>query len=1055
MNALIKWFIDNPIAANLLMIAMLIGGYAGYGSVKKETFPSVEGNVITVSMAYPGAASSEVEQQIVVRIEEAISDLPGIFQITSESRQGLGVVTIEVTEGFDVRELLNDVKGRVDAINTFPTSAERPVIRQQVQRQFLMWMAMYGDADPHVLKDLAYQIRDEMSLLEGVSEVLITGLKDDELSIEISEENLRRYNLSFDEVAEAIRQSSVNVPAGTVKSTNGDIQIQTRAQAFNRDDFARIVVRSDRDGGRLLLGDIAEINDGFSEQYVDFTMNGKPGVNMEVKMSDDPLLFEGTKNAREYVENFRKHLPEGLELKINFESKSIFDSRFNLLKDNALGGLLLVFAVLMLFLRPLLAFWVVAGIATAFAGAMWLLPYFHVSINMLSMFAFLMVLGIVVDDAIIVGESIYRHQQRGETGRDAARAGSLSVLKPVFLAVVSTVIFFLPMMDVPSTVLVYTRSIFYVVMLCLVFSLVESLLVLPSHLSHMKPERPSRFHFLRSLEEIRGRVSHAMETFVETRYIPALKVALTRKGSTFLAFFFIFAVAVTLTKTGWISTSFFPNVPQPFVIVNATMPEGSSYENTRQVARYIRDQADALAEDPQLLEKNDGRPFIREINRSLSGTSMTLFIGFTPDEERDVSSAEIVRRFRELVGPLPEVQSFSLNASQGGGGPEITLNMSMLDNSRGTQQAAVDEVTRALAAYPGVFNVRSNLDSERTEVEVELKPQAEALGITVAEVARQVRQGFYGEEIQRIPRAKEDVRVMLRYPAEERRTLDTLGRIRIRTADGRELPIEAVADVKLVPGPSTIRRVDRTRNITITAEVTEDSDASAIVNGMLDRNLAQWRLAYPGFKLSPDDGLRTQARFGDNFTANFLKVFLLVTALFAVAFRSLFQPFLIMLAVPFGFVGAVLGHLLWGVNFSIFSSFGLLACSGVVVNDNLVLISRINQLIERGNETFDAIVQAGVDRFRPIVLTSITTFVGLLPILFERSLQAQFLKPMVIALSFGVLFSSVVTLFLVPCSYYGGFRTKRRLAALLERRLGGVFARKPAQSDPREQTAAE
>lgn len=1036
MRALVQWFVANPIAANLLMIAMLVGGYFGAGAVEKETFPAYKGNVINITMAYPGAGPSEVEQQIVVRIEEAIAGLPGIFQISSESQESVGVVTVQVAEDYDVRVLLNDIKGRVDAINTFPTTAERPIINQLVQRPFLMYVAVYGDATLRELKNMALQIRDEMSLLEGVSEVVVAGLKNDEVSIEISEENLRRYNLTFDEVARAVRASSINLPAGTIKSKDGNFQVQTRAQAFDESDFASIVIRSARDGQLLKLGDVAEISDGFSEQDVDFTMNGKPGINLEVKISDDPLLFEGTANARAYVENFQQYLPDGVQMKINFESLSIFESRFNLLKDNALSGLILVYLILMLFLRPLLAFWVVVGIATTFAGALWLLPYLDVSINMLSMFAFLMVLGIVVDDAIIVGESVYRHQQRGERGALAAFSGTKTVLFPVLLAVLSTILFFLPMVDVPSDVLIFTRSIFWVVFLCLVFSLLESLLILPAHLSHMKPEKPSQQFILRKLERVRHGFSAALENFAKQRFQPALEQMLKHKGSTFLGFFFIFAVTVTIVLTGWVNTTFFPNVPQPMVMVNVGFAPGTPFQRTQAVAQHIREQADALSMDEELLQKNQGQPFVREINRSLNGNHATVFVGLTPDEERYVSSAEVADKLRKMVGPLPEAQSYSLSAAMSGGGPDITLNMNLLSNRQDIQQAAVNDVTQALASYPGVFNVRSNLDSERVEVSVALKPYAETLGITTADVARQVRQSFYGEEIQRIPRAKEDVRVMLRYPAEQRQTLDTLDSMRIRTSDGREVPIDAVAEVQLVPGASTIRRVDRKRNIAITAEVESGHDANKIVNELLATYLPEWKKTHLGFSLSTDGNLRSQAQFGDNFASNFVKVFLLVMALFAIAFRSLFQPLLVMLAVPFGFVGAVFGHLIVGVDFSLFSGFGFLACAGVVVNDNLVLLERINTLRARGEAVWDAVVQAGLDRFRPIILTSLTTFVGLLPILFERSLQAKFLIPMVVSLSFGVLFSTVVTLFLVPCSYYGGVRLQGRIARLLKRTEG-------------------
>ncbi|UTF60485.1 efflux RND transporter permease subunit [Gilvimarinus sp. DA14] len=1025
MNAIVKWFVDNPIAANLLMLAMLLGGIVSFSAVEKEAFPRYEGNMINIAMPYPGAAPAEVEQQIVVRIEEAIADLPGIYQITSESREGIGRVAVQVIEGHDLRALLNDIKGRVDAINTFPPSAERPVVNQLVFRETLMWVALFGDADRRQLKDWAYQIRDEMSLLEGVSEVQINGVKRDELSIEISEQTMRRYNLNFAELSQAIRGGSVNLPAGVIRSKDGDVQIQTRAQAFTANDFARIVVRSGRDGSRLLLGDIADIEDGFSEENVEFFMNGKPGVNLEVKMSDDPLLIEGTKNARAYVEAFNEKLPAGVELKINFEAKDLYDSRFNLLADNAISGLLLVFLILMLFLRPLLAFWVVAGIATTFAGSIWLLPYLDVSINMLSMFAFLMVLGIVVDDAIIVGESVYRHQQRGERGKLAAITGTRTVLLPVLLAVSSTIIFFIPMIDVPSDIVVFTRSIFWVVFLCLSFSLVESLLILPSHLSHMRPESPSRFKPLRWLGQLRHKFSSGMESFAQTRYQPALRGMLARRGSTFLGFFFAFAITLAIVISGWVTMSFFPQVPNPMVHVRVSFSEGAPFSQTQKVAQFIRDRVDELASDEQLLAQNNDQPFIREVNRTLNATEATIFVGLTPDEERKLSVQQVADALQEYIGPLPEAKSYSLSATMAGGGPDITLNMSMLENRRDIQQSAIADVSSALSRYPGVFNVRNNLDTERTEVEVALKPYAEALGITLGDVANQVRQGFYGVEIQRIPRSKEDVRVMLRYAAEQRRTLDTLDQIRIRTDDGRELPISAVADITLVPGTSTIRRVDRKRNVTITAEVEEGTDAAAITRELLDSNLDAWQQSYLGFNLSLDGALRSQAQFGDNFGTNFIKVFVVVLALFAIAFRSFFQPLLVMLAVPFGFVGAVLGHLIMGVDFSLFSGFGFLACSGVVVNDNLVLLERINTLRARGESTVNAVLSAGVDRFRPIVLTSITTFIGLLPILFERSQQAQFLQPMVISLSFGVLFSSVVTLFLVPCAYFSGDRLRQ------------------------------
>ncbi len=1033
MRKLVQWFVDNPIAANLLMVCMLVGGVFSARSIEKEVFPSNTESYVFVDAYYPGAAPSEVEQQIVVRIEEAVADLVGVFRVTSKSSQAHGRVTIEVIDGYDVKAMLNDVKARVDSINTFPQSMERPIVSQNINRVPLTFFSLYGEADPKVMKAIAYQIRDEMSVLEGVSQVNIMGQKSDELGIEISEQTLRAYQLSFDEVAAAIRNASINLPAGTIRSNQGDIQVQTRAQAFDAEDFARVVVRSYDDGSQLLLGDIAEIKDEFAEQNLEFFYNGERGLDFEVLISDEPDLFAGTRNARAYIENLAETLPEGMNVYIDWEMKNLYDSRFQLLTSNALSGLVLVFLVLMLFLRPALAMWVVAGIATAFAGALWALPYADISLNMLSLFAFILVLGIVVDDAIIVGESIYTHQQNGMKGNAASTIGANMVLKPVFLAVASTVIFFLPMVTVPPDVAPYSLSIFYVVLFSLAFSLIESLLILPSHLSHLKPEKVSRFAALRGLKRLRERFSGGLQHVASRWYLPALHLLLKRKVSTFLGFSMAFFLALAVMTGGWIKSSFNPDVPQSFIIANVSYPEGAPFSKTQETAHYIADLANTMRTDEQLLEQNRHEPFLTEIKTTANGSTATVFMGLVPSENRKVSVETVTNRLRELIGPMPEAQRYSLAFTFDGETYDIELNMNILANDRDSQQAAVDEVTRVLSAYPGVINVRSDLETERVEVELNIKPYAETLGITLGDIARQVRQSFYGEEIQRIPRAKEDVRVMLRYPASERSKLDTLSNMWVRAQDGTEIPLEAVADVQLVPGFTTIRRADRKRNITLTANVEEGYDANAIIDEMLTDFLPQWKRDMVGFNVSKEGNLRSQTSFRDNLGKDFVRSVVIILVILAIAFRSLFQPLLVILAVPFGFMGAVFGHLVMDTTMSIMSFFGFLACAGVVVNDNLVLLDRINQIRHRGETAFNAVVQAGADRFRPIVLTSITTFVGLLPILFERSEQAQFLKPTVVALAFGVLLASTVTLFLVPACYLIGHSAGERFARLKAR----------------------
>ncbi|MFT7289148.1 MAG: multidrug efflux pump subunit AcrB [Halieaceae bacterium] len=1038
MRSIVRWFVDNPVAANILMVALLLGGWTGADALKKEVFPTSDVNLINVSMSYPGAAPTEVEQQIVIRIEEAVAGLPGIFQITSESREGNGRVRIEVIDGYDVGEVLGDVKARVDAINTFPSSSERPIVNQLKFRNTLGYFSISGDADMATLKDVGYRLRDELPLLEGVSEVVITGVLIDELAIEVSERNLKQYRLSFSDIAAAIRGSSINIPAGTIKSKQGDVQIQTRAQAYTGEDFANIVVRSFSDGSQLLLGDIATIKDGFAEQNYEFIINGKNGLNFEMKLSDDPDLFGGTRNARAYLEAFEQTLPDGLTMLIAYENKSDFDERWRLLKDNVLSGLTLVFIILMLFLRPLLAFWVVGGIATAFLGATWILPYFDVSLNMLSMFAFLMVLGIVVDDAIIVGESIYSQQQQGMDPRLASTEGTFMVLKPVVLAVFSTIIFFAPMVDVPTEVKPYTISIFYVVMFCLLFSLVECLLILPSHLSHMKPEKSSRFAALQLLESVRHKLSGGMMNFARNSYQPFLKKLLQRPASTFLAFLMLFLVSISVYTTGWVGGARSPTIPQPFVTVSVSFPEGSPYQYSTDLATHIATQAHALKTDEGLLAQNNGKPFIREINTTTNGNSADMFVGLTPTDTRKLGVQAVSARLRELIGPIPEAQSYSLGNSFGGNRPEIALNLRLSSNLPVVQENAVSEIRKVLGAYEGVVNTRSDLDTGRLEIELGLKPYAQTLGINMSDVAQQVRQAFFGEEVQRIPRSKEDVKVMLRYSEGERRSMDTLDDMRIRTPGLDEIPLASVADIDLVVGASTIRRADRFRNITITADVLEGYEPSEIVEDMLATYSEQWQQTYPGFNLSTDGNLRAQEQFGDNFRQNFILALAVAFAFFAIAFKSIFQPFLVLLAVPFGFMGAIIGHLIFGHQLSIFSFFGFLACAGVVVNDNLVLLDRINHLRDAGLSALEAVSQAGVDRFRPIVLTSLTTFVGLMPILFERSTQAQFLIPMVLSLSFGILLSSAVTLLMVPCTYLGGHNLGIGITTVVKSLLGRV-----------------
>jgi len=1031
MNRLIQWFVENPIAANLLMAVIALGGLSNLASLNKEVFPGAEVGMVRVEMAYPGAGPKEVEEQIVKRVEEAIADLDGIEQITSTARQSMGIISVESVNDYDMQRLLNNVKARIDAISTFPVDAERATVTEVLWQSEIMSIAIYGHAGEAVLKRTGEQVRDEMALLPGISTVELKATRPDEMSIEVSEQALQRYNLSFEQVANTVRQSSLNLPAGTIRTTSGDIQLQTRGQAYSAEDFRLVVIDSREDGAQRLLGDIATITDGFAEQDIVARFNGQPAVFLEVLSSEQPDVLESAAIIQQYIADNEHLLPDGVHMTVWSDWSYLFEGRMNLLLKNSISGLCLVFLVLMLFLRPALAAWVSVGIAVSFLGTLWLLPYFGVSLNMISMFAFLLVLGIVVDDAIIVGESIYTSQQHGIQGNAAAASGAKMVAKPVLFAVISTMLFFAPLLVTPGAMGDMSYAIPVVVILSLFFSLIESLLILPAHLAHLKPEKPSKgsglFH---RLAVMRTRLAEGLEHFANRHYAPRLKVLLKQNGSTLAGFTVAVALSVAVYNGGWLVRTFMPIVPSDFIQATITMPEGSSAQLMGATLKQVEEAVSALKQDKTL---NGGKDIIRDLQSWSYGNTVEVSLSLADGKNRNLSADDITEHWRDLIGPIPSAEEIKLNYTINDISEDIRLRLSVGNDDAAALQGAADAVINQLSRYPGVYDIRNSLTAERTEIELDLKPHAETLDLSLQDIARQVRQGFYGEEVQRIPRGREDVKVMVRYSEAERTQIEHLSDMRIRTNDGREIPLEAVADITFVPGYTKIERVDRKRAIIISAEVEEGvSDSASLLADLRQRNTAAWKQAFPGFDLVVDGDMRDEAEFLASALRHFALVMLIVYGLMAVAFRSYWQPFLVLTAIPFGFMGAVIGHLIMGREVSMMSMLGFFACAGVVVNDNLVLLDRINQLRKQGLEVFDAVVQAGRDRFRPIVLTSLTTFIGLMPIMAETSTQALFLIPMVISLSFGVLFATAVTLILVPAMYLSGEQLRAALSKTKE-----------------------
>lgn len=1026
MSKLITWFVHNPIAANLLMVLILISGAMGASNIGKEVFPAIPVNYIDINMPYPGAGPREVEEQIVIRIEQAIYNLDGIKHITSEARQSRGKVTVEVATGHDMNKMLNDIKSRVDSVTTFPADAERPVVMEQILREEVIRVALFGDADESVLKEYGERIRDDLAALPEVDHAKLDGVRDAQIDIELSEVALRRYGISFNDVVNGISRSSLNLPAGTIRAATGDIQIQTRGQAYYEDDFNNISISSRADGAEIKIADVATVRDTFEERNAMVRFNGQPAVFLGISVGKEPDVMATTGAVKRYIAEEVDYLPAEIGIATWSDFSTMFSGRLELLSANAFGGLVLVFVVLMLFLRPLLAFWVALGIAIAYMGALWILPSMGLTLNMLSMFAFLLILGIIVDDAIVVGESIYRHQQEGYDRSAAAQLGAQAVSKPVILAVVSTMIVFLPMLFLPGIWPKMLWAIPAVTIVALSFSLIESLLILPSHLAHMKPEKEPKSKWGIKFYRLRQWFATGMMRFAKNIYQPLLIKALDWRYLTLVSFTLAFALSITLVGSGYVKQRFMPKVGSDIIQMKIVMPDGYSKADKLDIIERAEKAAAMLPDDPLIAPQTEDADLTKNQLSFMWGDYLRLILEISPEYSGWIDPHLLAERWQYHVGKLPEAKSFETEASLSRTNAD---RFSVLLSSTNIEQlqAATAYVKQQLRQVPGTSNIRDNVHSGRSDIDVSLRANADNLGIGLRDVARQVRQVFFGAEAQRIPRGRDDVRVMVRYPEDDRAQVDTLEDLRVRTANGTEIPFYSVARAEYVPGYSRINRRDRERSVRVTAQPEREAitinEIADIIYGDVAVEIAQ---KFPQVSLNKDAELADQEDFYSASLKYFTLALAVIYMLMAIEFKSYLKPLGVLSAVPFGIMGAIFGHLLMGLDFSVLSLLGVLAVSGVVVNDNLVLIDRITQLREEGYDVKDALIRGGHERFRPIILTSITTFIGLVPILLETSMHAQFLIPMVSSLAFGVLFATTVTLVFVPCLYLAGANIKAR-----------------------------
>lgn len=1013
-KGILAWFARNSVAANLLMCVLLIGGLFSSILINKEVFPSFELNLLNISVAYPGAAPQEIEEGINIKIEEAIQDINGIKKVTSVASEGVGSITVEVEDGYEVQTILDEAKLRLDAISTFPVNIEKPNISQIKPENNVIWVSVYGDMTLHDMKELAKSVRDDLTQLPAVTRAKVTGVRDYEIGIEVSENKLREYGLTFSQVALAVQNSSLDLPGGSIRAQDGDILLRTKGQAYTGDDFANIVVTTRADGSRVMLPQVATIKDDFEERLEYTRFNGKPAAIIEVTSIDDQNALDIADQVKQYVEQRRATLPANAQLDTWGDMTHYLQGRLDMMMSNMFYGALLVFIILAMFLDLKLAFWVMMGIPVCFLGTMLVMPLepFSMTINMLTLFAFILVLGIVVDDAIVIGESAYTEVERHGHSVENVIRGAQKVAMPATFGVLTTIAAFIPMLMVSGPMGIIWKSIGMVVILCLAFSLVESKFILPAHLAHMKfkkPGAPKGF-----FGHLKANFNDRVQYFIHHSYRNFLERCIKHRYNVVAAFIGVLILSIALVASGKVRWVFFPDIPSDFIQVELEMDEGSSEGNTLKVVQSIEE---ALYKMNEKMEKDNGYQVVKHsfINMS-SRTSAFIFAELTKGEDREVDGVTIAAAWREQLPELLSVKKLSFNASTNDAGGDISFRLTSSDLDE--LSAASKELKQKLASYEGVYDIADNFSSGSHEIRLKIRPEAEALGLTLSDLARQVRYGFYGYEAQRILRNKEEIKVMVRYPLEQRRTVGYLENMLIRTPTGTSVPFSTVAQIEKGESYASITRVDGKRAITITANANKNIvEPSKVVQEIQKDYLQQLQAKYPKIQTALDGGSLDEQNAMVGLMQGFFFALFTIYALMAVPLKSYSQPLIIMSVIPFGIIGALFGHLIQGLAMSVLSLCGIVALAGVVVNDSLILVDFVNRAREQGQSVRQAAVDSGCYRFRAIILTSLTTFVGLVPIILERSLQAQIVIPMATSLAFGILFSTLVTLILVPLLY--------------------------------------
>ncbi|MDA8597308.1 efflux RND transporter permease subunit [Porticoccaceae bacterium] len=1030
-KGLISWFSRNPVAANLVMVLVFFAGAISLATISKEMFPRSERNMISISVPYPGAAPVEVEKGVILPMESVLEGLQGIKKITSGADRDYGRIYLEIEASEDINDVLTQVENRIDSIVDLPDDMEKPTIKKLDSNIWAIGVVVYGELTKPERKALGDQVYDEVLALPEVKDLNLYGAGTYEISIEVKEDRLRELNLTLSEVANAVRVSSLDLPAGIIRSEAGNVLIRTEGKAYVGQDFENIVLRSQVDGTQLLLSDVAEVRDGFTDTIFLNHFDRETAITLAISSLEGQNVLTISEAIHRYVDKKRDTLPKGLSITTFNDLAYDLQGRLDMMSENLVLGGILVALVLGLFLNLKVAFWVILGIPVSFAGAFWLMPMGAVTVNVLSLFAFIMVLGIVVDDAIVIGESVFSEaksdfQQKRDAGEipdggyeasvETVVAGAQRVAIPSTIGVLTTMAAFFPIIFIGGSFGGITSAIGIVVILCLTFSLIESKLILPAHLVGLKFGQPANesVSFVRGIQ---SKVSQGLKYFIDNIYGVWLRRALRNRYITLAGFLGALIIALGAVGSGIARFEFFPMVPGDGVQAEIIMQDGASVESMLDTIAVVEDAIFAVDEKYRL--ENPGETGLVENVAFfvISDVTANFRVVLTRSEFRTLSATEIERLWRDEVGLLPDVRKQKYSSGQGPSGAKISLSLSGSDPEELT--LAGMDLQQELSTFPGVYDIYNSQGSGSKEVLINLKPYASQIGITLSDVARQVRQAFYGEEAQRIQRDSDTVKVMVRYPYDERRSILTLENMHIRAGNGEAVAIGEVAEISLGVGLTAIDRLDRKRTVTVTAEVEADKIQSGdVVKDVTTNFVPQLLERYPSVSFRLSGGTQEQNEYYGKMAVGFLAALFMIYGLLAVPLRSYIQPVVIMSVIPFGFIGAVIGHMVFSVSINILSVFGIIALAGVVVNDSLILVEFANRGRKDNLSLEDAIVSAGKKRFRAILLTTLTTFVGLLPLLFETSAQAQFVIPMALSLSFGILFASTITLVLIPCLYF-------------------------------------